>query len=72
MGDGLEKEIWAVGNQKGEDFDKEKYPTFETEFKDRKGQNCNSSVNIAVLGHQLPPPLLPPLCNMRGACLGKY
>ena len=31
-----------------------------------------SGVNIAVLGHQLPPPLLLPLCNMRGASFGKY
>ena len=31
-----------------------------------------SSVNMIVLTHQPSPLLLPPSCNIRGACLGKY
>ena len=31
-----------------------------------------SRENLGVLPQQLPPPLLPPLSNIRGACLGKY
>ena len=39
---------------------------------DLGGRREESRENWGVLGHQLPPPLLPPLCNIRGACLGKY
>ena len=33
---------------------------------------CVSSVNLRVLGHLIPPLWIPPPCNIRGACLGKY
>ena len=31
-----------------------------------------SRENLGVLGHQLPPLWLPPPCNIKEACLGKY
>ena len=40
--------------------------------KQQKKVKKNSSVNMEVLSQKLPPLLLPPICNIRGACLGKY
>ena len=44
-------------------------PIFDLWF---KNWSLISNVNWTVLVQQLPPLLLPLLCNIRGACLGKY